>query len=88
MEAELAQDPSLLEHVEGISTTVWVAMGLLAAAIFWLLKWAVTVLFVQGKGVSLVTIPFSRVAGKILEDRFVQKLADTKALPKLHVPAS
>ncbi|GMG81588.1 hypothetical protein LNKW23_08010 [Paralimibaculum aggregatum] len=88
MEAELAQDPSLLEHVEGISTTVWVAMGLLAAAILWLLKWAVTVLFVQGKGVSLVTIPFSRVAGKILEDRFVQKLADTKTLPKLHVPAS
>lgn len=88
METEIAQDPSLLEHVEGVSTTVWLAAGLLLAAIIWLLKWAATVLFVQGKGVSLITIPFSRVAGKILEDRFVQKLADTKALPKLHVPAS
>ena len=88
MEAELAQDADLLEHIEGVSTTVWLAAGLLLAAVLWLLKWAVTVLFVQGKGVSLVTIPFSRVAGKILEDRFVQKLADTKALPKLHVPAS
>ncbi|MGF1446270.1 MAG: hypothetical protein ACFBRM_08710 [Pikeienuella sp.] len=88
METELSTVDSLIDHVEGVSTTVWLAAGLLIAALLWLLKWAFTVLFVQGKGVSLVTIPFSRVAGKILEDRFVQKLADTKALPKLHVPAS
>ncbi len=89
MGTELAEAaPGIVESIEGVSTTVWVAAGLLFAAILWLLKWAFTVLFVQGKGVSLVTIPFSRVAGKILEDRFVQKLADTKALPKLHVPAS
>ncbi len=89
METDLAEaGDAILGHVEEISTTVWIAIGLLVAAVVWLLKWAVTVLFVQGKGVSLVTIPFSRVAGKILEDRFVQKLADTKALPKLHVPGS
>ncbi len=89
METDLAgASDAIIDHVEEISTTVWIAIGLLVAAILWLIKWAVTVLFVQGKGVSLVTIPFSRVAGKILEDRFVQKLADTKALPKLHVPGS
>ncbi|MEM9145027.1 MAG: hypothetical protein AAGC57_02440 [Pseudomonadota bacterium] len=88
MEADLAHTPDWLTHIQSVSTTVWLAAGLLLAAIIWLLKWAITVLFVQGKGVSLVTIPFSRVAGRILEDRFVQKLADTKALPRLHIPAS
>ena len=88
MEADLAHTPAWLEQLRGISTTVWLAAGLLLAALVWLIKWAVTVLFVQGRGVSLITIPFSRVAGRILEDRFVQKLADTKALPKLHVPGS
>jgi hypothetical protein len=88
MEADLAHTPDWLEYVRSISTTVWVAAGVLFAALVWLLKWAFTVLFVQGRGVSLITIPFSRVAGRILEDRFVQKLADTRALPKLHVPAS
>jgi len=88
MEADLAHTPDWLTHIQSVSTTVWLAAGLLLAAIIWLLKWAVTVLFVQGRGVSLITIPFSRVAGRILEDRFVQKLADTKALPKLHIPGS
>jgi len=88
MEGDLATAEGLVESVERISTTVWIAGGLLVAALFWLAKWAVTVLFVQGKGVSLITIPFSRVAGRILEDRFVQKLADTKQLPRLHVPGS
>lgn len=88
MEADLAHTPEWLAQIQSISTTVWVAAGLLVAALVWLLKWAVTVLFVQGRGVSLVTIPFSRVAGRILEDRFVQKLADTKTLPKLHIPHS
>ncbi|MEM1343276.1 MAG: hypothetical protein AAGI34_01700 [Pseudomonadota bacterium] len=85
-------DPSVIDNVfapiQQISTTVWIAIGVLVAALIWLIKWAVTVLFVQGKGVSLITIPFSRVAGRILEDRFVQKLADTKTLPRLHVPAT
>lgn len=88
MEADLSSNPAWLEYIQSISGTVWLAAGLLFAALVWLLKWAVTVLFVQGRGVSLITIPFSRVAGKILEDRFAQKLADTKALPKLHIPAT
>jgi len=88
VESDFATVDGVAGSIEEISTTVWIAGGLLVAAIIWLIKWAVTVLFVQGKGVSLLTIPFSRVAGKILEDRFVQKLADTKTLPRLHVPAS
>ena len=88
METDPAMADGVLESVEQISTTVWIAAGVLVAALIWLIKWAVTVLFVQGKGVSLLTIPFSRVAGRILEDRFVQKLADTKQLPRLHVPGS
>ncbi|MGF1501816.1 MAG: hypothetical protein ACFBSD_08355 [Paracoccaceae bacterium] len=88
METDIPLTDDIVASVEQISTTVWVAIGLLVAGLVWLLKWLVTVLFVQGRGVSLVTIPFSRVAGKILEDRFVQKLADTRTLPKLHIPAS
>ena len=56
------------------------------AAIFWFLKWMFMVLFVQGKGLGLVTVPVSRMAGKILEDKFAQKFADSKLLPKLHSP--
>jgi len=56
------------------------------AAIFWFLKWLFMILFVQGKGLGLVTVPVSRMAGKILEDKFAQKLADSKLLPKLHPP--
>ena len=88
MDSDPSAAQDIVGSVEQISTTVWIAGGLLVAALLWLIKWAVTVLFVQGKGVSLITIPFSRVAGRILEDRFVQKLADTKQLPRLHVPGS
>ena len=56
------------------------------AAIFWFLKWLFMLLFVQGKGIGLVTVPVSRMAGKILEDKFAQKFADSKLLPKLHTP--
>jgi len=89
MEGEIAGiAESIWDRVEGISTTVWVALGLFTAAFFWILKWLATVLFVQGRGISLITVPFSRLAGKILEDKFAQKLTDTKVLPKLHVPRS
>lgn len=79
---------AMADGIEGISTTVWLALGVLAATLLWIVKWAVTVLFVQGRGISLITVPFSRLAGKILEDKFAQKLADTKVLPKLHIPRS
>ena len=77
---------SLWEQFRDIGGAVWVAGGILLAALLWFLKWAVTVLFVQGKGLSLVTVPATRLATRVLEDKFAQKLADAKALPKLHVP--
>ena len=66
--------------------SVWVAGGVVLAALYWLLKWLFTVLFLQGKGVSLITVPVSRMAGRIIEDKFAQKLADSKLLPKLYPP--
>ncbi len=80
------EDPSLWETVREISLSVWVTGGLMFAAFFWFLKWLFMVLFVQGKGIGLVTVPVSRMAGRILEDKFAQKFADSKLLPKLHPP--
>ena len=86
MDGELGSDPSFWEYIRHLSWSVWVAGGVLLAALYWFLKWAVAVLFVQGKGVSLITVPVSRMAGRIIEDRFAQKLADSKLLPRLHPP--
>jgi|GEM_PF-2133816 len=77
---------SLWEQFQDIGGTVWVAVGIVAATVLWFLKWAVTVLLVQGKGLSLFTVPATRLATRLLEDKFAQKLADAKALPRLHVP--
>ena len=79
-------DPSLWDTVRDISLSVWVTGGIMIAALFWFLKWLFVILFVQGKGIGLVTVPVSRMAGKILEDKFAQKFADSKLLPKLHPP--
>lgn len=79
-------DPSLWDTVRDISLSVWVTGGIIIAALFWFLKWLFVILFVQGKGIGLVTVPVSRMAGKILEDKFAQKFADSKLLPKLHPP--
>ena len=86
MQNEIVQAVSFWDYIQGLSGTVWVAVGLVAATIFWFLKWAFTVLFIQGKGISLVTVPFTRLATKVLEDKFAQRLNDAKALPKLHIP--
>jgi len=80
------EDPSLWETIRDISLSVWVTGGIMLAAMFWFLKWLFVVLFVQGKGIGLVTVPVSRMAGRILEDKFAQKFADSKLLPKLHPP--
>ena len=80
------EDPSLWETVRDFSLTVWLTGGIILAAIFWFLKWLFTLLFVQGKGIGLVTVPVSRMAGKIIEDKFAQKFADSKLLPKLYPP--
>jgi len=77
---------SLWQQFQEIGGTVWVAMGIVTATMLWFLKWAVTMLVVQGKGLSLVTVPVTRLATRVLEDRFAQKLADAKNLPRLHVP--
>ena len=77
---------SLWEHFQEVGGAVWVAIGLVTATVLWFLKWAVTVLFIQGKGISLFTVPATRLATRVLEDKFAQKLADAKALPKLYVP--
>jgi hypothetical protein len=79
-------DPSLWDTIREISLSVWVTGGIMLAAFFWFVKWMFVVLFVQGKGIGLVTVPVSRMAGKILEDKFAQKFADSKLLPKLHPP--
>ena len=79
-------DIGFWEHVQGLSGAVWVALALVGATIFWFLKWAITVLFIQGKGISLVTVPATRLATRILEEKFTQRINDAKALPKLHVP--
>lgn len=86
METDIAADASLWEWIRHLSLSVWVAGGVLLAALYWSLKWAVAVLFVQGKGISLITVPFSRMAGRVLEDKFAQRLSDSKLLPKLHAP--
>ena len=80
------EDPSLWETIRDISLSVWVTGGIMLAAFYWFLKWLFVVLFVQGKGIGLVTVPVSRMAGRILEDKFAQKFADSKLLPKLHPP--
>lgn len=86
METDIAADASLWEWIRHLSLSVWVAGGVLLAALYWFLKWAVAVLFVQGKGISLITVPVSRMAGRIIEDKFAQRLADSKLLPKLYPP--
>lgn len=80
------EDPTIWETIRDISLSVWVTGGIMLAAFFWFLKWLFMVLFVQGKGIGLVTVPVSRMAGRILEDKFAQKFADSKLLPKLHPP--
>lgn len=80
------EDPSIWETIRDISLSVWVTGGIMLAALYWFLKWLFMLLFVQGKGIGLVTVPVSRMAGKILEDKFAQKFADSKLLPKLHPP--
>lgn len=80
------EDPSFWETLRDISLSVWVTGGIMLAAFYWFLKWVFMVLFVQGKGIGLVTVPVSRMAGRILEDKFAQKFADSKLLPKLHPP--
>lgn len=80
------EDPSLWETAREIGWSVWLTGGVMLAAMFWFLKWLFMLLFVQGKGIGLVTVPVSRMAGKILEDKFAQKFADSKLLPKLHTP--
>ncbi len=84
METEIAT--GLWEHLDGMNKAVWIAIGVVTASLLWFLKWAFTVLFLQGKGISLITVPFTRLASRVLEDRFAQKLNDAKALPKLHIP--
>ncbi len=80
------EDLSFWETLRELSLSVWLTGGVMLAAIFWFLKWLFMLLFVQGKGIGLVTVPVSRMAGKILEDKFAQKFADSKLLPKLHPP--
>lgn len=80
------EDPSWWETIREIGWSVWLTAGVMLAALFWFLKWLFMLLFVQGKGIGLVTVPVSRMAGKILEDKFAQKFADSKLLPKLHPP--
>ncbi len=77
---------SLWQQFTDIGGAVWVAVGIVAAAVLWFLKWAFTILFLQGKGISLFTVPATRLATRVLEDKFAQKLADSKVLPRLHVP--
>lgn len=77
---------SFWTHFQEIGGAVWVGVGIATAAVLWFLKWAVTILFIQGKGISIFTVPATRLATRVLEDRFAQKLNDAKALPKLHVP--
>ena len=86
MENEIAGAVGFWEYLNGLSGAVWVAIGVIGAAIFWFLKWVVTVLFIQGKGISLVTVPATRLATRVLEEKFTQRVNDAKALPKLHVP--
>ena len=80
------EDLSFWETLRDISFSVWVAGGILLAAVYWFVKWLFVLLFVQGKGIGLVTVPVSRMAGRIIEDKFAQKFADSKLLPKLHPP--
>lgn len=86
MPLETLSEPSIFEYLRDLSLSVWVAGGIMFAALYWFIKWVIMVLFVQGKGIGLVTVPVSRMAGRILEDKFAQKFADSKLLPKLHAP--